>query len=313
LKRQSRGKGLRALGQAAALVAAALAVCAAPLQAQAQQFELASIDGPMLRGTLAGAEDTVPAPTVAAPPALTTAVLKAYIARRLGQKGFDMFGNAPQPSPAPRQLTSAMVTAYANVHFENAALNAIDNAATAVPLGETFTFEPTSKATIRNVTSSSITDSVLARYIARGYVPTVKRVQTANHERRCLSMAIYNEARGESDNGQWAVANVIINRAMSKRFPSTMCGVVYQNADEGRYRCQFTFACDGRAERIAEPAAWAKAKRIAAAAFAEFQRGKRPGIVPRSALYYHTRAVSPDWAGFREVAEIGAHVFYAPM
>lgn len=297
----------------AALVAAALAVCAAPLQVQAQQFQLASIDAPFLSDTVAGAEDAVSAPAVAATPALTTEVLKAYIARRLGQKGFDMFGNPPQPAPEPRQLTSAMVTAYANVHFENAALSAINNAATTVPLGETFTFEPTSKATIRNVTSSSITDGALARYVERGYTPTVKRVQIANHERRCLSTAIYNEARGESEDGQWAVANVIINRAMSKRFPSTMCGVVYQNADEGRYRCQFTFACDGRAERIAEPAAWAKARRIAAAAFAEFQRGKRPGVVPRSALYYHTRAVSPDWEGFREVAEIGAHIFYAPM
>jgi spore germination cell wall hydrolase CwlJ-like protein len=303
---------LRALGQVAALLAAALAVCAAPLQAQAQQLEVASLDGPILPDTLAGAEATPLLPATAAAPVLTTAVLKAYIARRLGQKGFDRFGNPPQPSPEPRQLTSAMVTAYANVHFENAALAAINSAATAVPLGETFTFEPTSKATIRNLTSS-ITSSLLSRYIERGYIPTPKRVEIAQHERRCLSMAIYNEARGESEDGQWAVANVIINRAMSPRFPSTMCGVVYQNADEGRYRCQFTFACDGRAERIAEPAAWAKARRIAAAAYAEFQRGKRPGVVPRSALYYHTRAVSPDWGGFREVAEIGAHIFYAPM
>ena len=50
-----------------------------------------------------------------------------------------------------------------------------------------------------------------------------------------------------------------------------------------------------------------------AAAFAEFQHGKRPGVVPSSALYYHTRSVSPGWTGFREVAEIGAHVFFAPL
>jgi spore germination cell wall hydrolase CwlJ-like protein len=274
---------------------------------QAQDLQVANVDGHLLTDVLDGAGSTAPAAATSAP-ALTTAVLQAYIARRRAQKGFDMFGDAP----AQPQLTSAMVSAYADTHFENAALAAINGAAATVPLAETFSFEPTSDATIRSITSS-ITDDALAHYIRRGYVPTMKRVEIADHEKKCLSTAIYNEARGESVDGQWAVANVIINRAMSKRFPSTMCGVVYQNADEGRYRCQFTFACDGRTERIAEPGAWARAKRIAASAFAEFQHGRRPGIVPSSALYYHTRAVSPAWSGFREVAEIGAHVFYAPL
>jgi spore germination cell wall hydrolase CwlJ-like protein len=288
-------------------------VLAAPLQSEAQQVQVASVDSHLLTDVLNGADMTPPGAAPASTAALTTAVLQAYIARRLGQKGFDMFGDAPQPSPAPQQLTTAMVTAYADTHFENAALAAINSAATAVPLGETFSFEPTSETTIRSLTSSSITDDALAHYIQHGFMPTAKRIEVADHEKRCLSTAIYNEARGESDDGQWAVANVIINRAMSKRFPSTLCGVVYQNADEGRYRCQFTFACDGRADRIAEPEAWEKAKRIAASAFSEFQRGKRPGVVPGSALYYHTRSVSPGWSGVHEVAEIGAHVFYAPL
>ena len=66
---------------------------------------------------------------------------------------------------------------------------------------------------------------------AKDYVPTQKRVQQARHERECLAQAIYHEARGEPEMGQWAVANVILNRVVSKRYPATICGVVFQNAD----------------------------------------------------------------------------------
>ncbi|MEO8882987.1 MAG: cell wall hydrolase, partial [Devosia sp.] len=161
-------------------------------------------------------------------------------------------------------------------------------------------------------TSTTVTDDMLARYAHHGFVPTDRRVAHANDEKLCLSRAIYHEARGEVDTGQWAVANVIINRALSKRFPTSMCGVVYQNADQGRYRCQFTFACDGQQEVIRERQAWAKAGKIAAAAYSEFQHGQRPGVVPGSALYYHTTSVSTNW-GFKQVAQIGSHLFYSPM
>ena len=158
----------------------------------------------------------------------------------------------------------------------------------------------------------SVNEDMLARYVHDQFEPTDKKVRRASDEKLCLSKAIYHEARGESDNGQWAVANVIINRALSKRFPTTMCGVIYQNANQGRYRCQFSFACDGQPDMATEREAWVKANRIAAAAYSEFQHGQRPGIVPSSALYYHTTSVSTDW-GFKRVAQIGAHVFYSPM
>jgi spore germination cell wall hydrolase CwlJ-like protein len=256
------------------------------------------------------------APAAAAQPIpLTPEVLAAYVARQRQKSGFDMFGDAPSAqsqltAQLQPQLTGAMVLAYADSHFENAALAAINGAAAAVPLAETFSFSPQAVAMPRGV--PSITDDALARYVRSGFEPTVKRIQQAVDERNCLSTAIYREARGESEDGQWAVANVIINRAMSNRFPGTLCGVVYQNANQGLYRCQFTFACDGHAEKIMEREAWYKAQHIAAAAFSEFQHGKRPGVIPGSALYYHTRSVSTDW-NFRQVAEIGAHIFYAPL
>ncbi|HTJ58128.1 MAG TPA: cell wall hydrolase [Devosiaceae bacterium] len=238
---------------------------------------------------------------------LTPAVLAAYVARQQARKGFDILPAAPQP-----QLTSAMVSAYAEAHYtSNAALDAINGAAAPGPAGLDIASVDLDQLASESA-SSSVTEQMLESYAHHGFEPTARRIAQANNERGCLSQAIYNEARGESNDGQWAVANVIINRAMSKRFPSTMCGVIYQNADQGLYRCQFTFACDGRRQKATERRAWVKANEIAAAAYSDFQHGKRPGVVPGSALYYHTTSVSPDW-GFKRVAQIGAHVFYSPM
>ena len=90
-----------------------------------------------------------------------------------------------------------------------------------------------------------------------------------------------------------AVANVIVNRAMSRKFPSTICGVVFQNAEKGRYKCQFTFACDGRSDMGNERRAWNRSAQLAEAAFREFQQGKRPGIVPSiGALLPHDRGAA---------------------
>jgi len=235
-------------------------------------------------------------------PALTAAVLAAYVARQRAQK---------ESEAAAPPLTSEMVSAYASTHYaSNAALAAIDTAA--VPGQPADYFSIDNDASVFSFDNSSIDPDSLAKYAKHGFVPTVKKVAYANKERNCLSTAIYHEARGESVDGQWAVANVIINRAMSKRFPSSMCGVVFQNANLGRFHCQFSFACDGHSDVATERGAWAKATRIANAAYSEFQHGKRPGVVPGSALFYHTASVSPGWSNMKRVAQIGAHVFFAP-
>jgi len=158
---------------------------------------------------------------------------------------------------------------------------------------------------------------MLGRYAA-SYVPTSKRVETAQRERECLAQAIYHESRGEPERGQWAVAAVILNRVASKQYPSTVCGVVFQNAEAGRYRCQFSFACDGRPDTGGEGnrivrESWVKSNIIAFAALKQFHAGERIDAVPASTLYFHTRNVAPSWANsFKLVAEIGGHIFYAP-
>ncbi len=82
-------------------------------------------------------------------------------------------------------------------------------------------------------------------------------------EQKCLAEGIYFEARGEPETGQAAVAQVILNRVRNPAYPDTICGVVYQD-QRHRHHCQFSFACDGRPERVEEWPQWENAKTIAA-------------------------------------------------
>ncbi|KAJ54217.1 hypothetical protein ACMU_03785 [Actibacterium mucosum KCTC 23349] len=121
----------------------------------------------------------------------------------------------------------------------------------------------------------------------------------------CLAEALYFEARGESVKGQFAVAEVIMNRVSSSAFPSTVCGVVNQGTGR-KYQCQFTYTCDGHDEKIHEPEAFARVGKIAKLMLDGAARPLTDG-----ATHYHTRAVSPRWARqFPRTATIGFHHFY---
>ncbi|KIN61536.1 Cell wall hydrolase domain protein [Sulfitobacter noctilucae] len=124
-------------------------------------------------------------------------------------------------------------------------------------------------------------------------------------EWRCLSEALYFEARGETVKGQFAVAEVIMNRVKSARFPGSLCGVINQGTGK-KYQCQFTYTCDGHAEVIAEPAAFARVGKIAR----YILDGKVPNLTD-GATHYHTTAVNPRWARvYTRTARIGVHLFY---
>lgn len=119
----------------------------------------------------------------------------------------------------------------------------------------------------------------------------------------CLREALYFEARGETLKGQFAVAEVILNRVDSPRYPKTVCGVVHQASSKG---CQFSFVCDGLSDVMREKAAVDRAGRIARLMLDGAPRGLTEG-----ATYFHTRAVRPAWAHrFPRTAQIGAHLFY---
>jgi hypothetical protein len=122
---------------------------------------------------------------------------------------------------------------------------------------------------------------------------------------QCLTMAIYYEAASESDAGQRAVAQVVLNRVAHPSYPATVCGVVFQGS-ERRTGCQFTFTCDGSLARKPSRVFWDRASSVARQALA--------GAVYAPvglATHYHTVAIHPYWAdSLHAVTTIGAHIFY---
>ena len=140
-----------------------------------------------------------------------------------------------------------------------------------------------------------------------------------DRETECMAVAIYYEARGEALLGRIAVAQVILNRVKSTKYPNTVCGVVFQNAS-WRDRCQFSFACDGASDTPRHPQAWAEARELAA----KISCGTSCIDVVRDALpltrleravqratHYHADYVAPGWSRKLERAgKIGRHIFY---
>ena len=121
----------------------------------------------------------------------------------------------------------------------------------------------------------------------------------------CLAEALYFEARGESIKGQFAVAEVILNRVDSRHFPNTVCGVVKQGTGR-KYACQFTYTCDGYKDVIREKAAYARVGKVA-----KLMLEGAPRPLTQGATYYHTKAVKPKWSRkFHRTATIGVHHFY---
>jgi len=130
-------------------------------------------------------------------------------------------------------------------------------------------------------------------------------VASGNAEWECLTQALYFEARGESVAGQFAVAEVILNRVDSSRFPNTVCAVVNQGTGR-RHQCQFSYTCDGKAEVVNEPAAYDNVGKIARALLDGAPRNLTVG-----ATYYHNQSVRPRWSRtFTRTASIDGHLFY---
>ncbi|NDW05464.1 cell wall hydrolase [Jiella pacifica] len=129
---------------------------------------------------------------------------------------------------------------------------------------------------------------------------------SSESEQTCLANGIYFEARGESSQGQAAVAQVILNRVRNPAYPNTICGVVYQNKN-WRNRCQFSFACDGHKDRIRDAGSYAEAEDIAK----KVTTGEIWISEVGSATHYHANYVRPRWARAMErVDKIGRHIFY---
>jgi len=123
----------------------------------------------------------------------------------------------------------------------------------------------------------------------------------------CLTRNIYWEAASEPFEGKVAVAQVTMNRVVSGKFGSGVCGVVYQkNVFYEKVVCQFSWACETNHKiKPVSPNKWAESEEVAKKVLLENFR--LPGLT--QAMYYHATYVNPGWR-LQRVTQIGQHIFY---
>ncbi|WP_298917693.1 cell wall hydrolase [uncultured Algimonas sp.] len=132
-----------------------------------------------------------------------------------------------------------------------------------------------------------------------------KQSEASMREANCLAEAVYYEARGESRKGQIAVAQVVQNRVLSKHYPDTICGVVYQGS-ERTTGCQFSFTCDGSMKKAPKGRSWTLAKDVA-----RYVSTETPRSLVGVSTHYHTDYVDPRWnRTLRKTKQVGSHIFY---
>ena len=202
--------------------------------------------------------------------------------------------SAQSVNAIPAALTTAAVARNA---YQNALSVPVGNASSgatyvaAQPDGTVAMAQPARSVTVALPAATLSLASLVGAYAAAAPLDS---------EMSCLATAVYFEARGESLEGQLAVARVVINRAASGRYPTSWCGVVKQPA-------QFSFVRHGLFPRIdIASESWRKAQAIAGIA-----AQNTLSILPTDVLWYHADYVAPTWRrNLKQVEKVGAHIFY---
>jgi spore germination cell wall hydrolase CwlJ-like protein len=130
-------------------------------------------------------------------------------------------------------------------------------------------------------------------------LPVEAKAADPLREMQCLAQAVYWEARNQPFNSQIAVAQVVLNRVEDTRFPSTICGVVYQRNDRG---CQFEWVCAGL-RRPRDQRAWHMALHIAEVASTDYID------LVDGAIFFHDTRIR-RWSHLERTAKIGDLIFY---
>ena len=149
--------------------------------------------------------------------------------------------------------------------------------------------------------------------------PAVFHQELLDAQTGCLAIALYHEARGENEIGQIAVAQVILNRVKSRKYPDTICRVVFQNTHLNKL-CQFSFACDGRTDQPRNQRSWRKVASLAKAIMCNAPcrlSVRRDPVLARlhqtfeRVSHYHAIQVAPYWSRvLNRTGRIGRHIFY---
>lgn len=148
-----------------------------------------------------------------------------------------------------------------------------------------------------------------------------ERVRFYKKEIECLTRNIYFEARGESKEGQTAVALVTLNRVFSDRYPDDVCGVVYdakryEDGSPKKNQCQFSWYCDDLDIDISNLSVYNSINRIAEFVYINYYLNRNAmKDTTNGSTHYHALHVDPYWSNhpnYELVANIGSHLFYRP-
>ena len=161
--------------------------------------------------------------------------------------------------------------------------------------------------TAKGAQDRAFTDLLVSDPTGSVDLAAVERVKVGERtpQWKCLTEALYHEARGETITGLVAVAEVILNRVDSRYYPDTVCEVVEQGIEYAPL-CQFSYKCDGLSDAMARGEARTLMEKIA-----WVMLSGKPRILTGKATHYHTNAVNPGWAArLVRTARIGDHIFY---
>ena len=195
----------------------------------------------------------------------------------------------------------------ANVAIDVRSDSAANNGETRDALAALTAEDADAAAEVTGARSQSITDLLVTDVGGVIDLSEIRSVKIGKRSKqwRCLTEALYFEARGENLVGQVAVAEVILNRVDSKTYPDSVCGVIQQGQSR-RNSCQFSYICDGKVEHIGNRRAFEEMGQIAWVML----QGK-PRILTGKATHYHNSSVKPRWAKrLVRTARIGDHIFY---
>tara|TARA_B100001057_G_scaffold213757_1_gene214134 strand:- start:1224 stop:1733 length:510 start_codon:yes stop_codon:yes gene_type:complete len=141
---------------------------------------------------------------------------------------------------------------------------------------------------------------------------------TSEPQLYCLAQNIYYEARSSSRADQMAVSDVVLNRVKDRRYPSTICDVVYQGKQKPSWKdpskkvmvrnmCQFSWYCDGKKDQPPEGDTWRNAQMVAYEMYYLYKDAN----ITDGATHYHAFYVKPSWAKkFILKGRVGSHIFY---
>lgn len=212
-----------------------------------------------------------------------------------------------QTTPATPDALIVASTTPLHVETEPDAIIVADakpaRAETPKPVKKTVTIAAVAPNTVQGL--SKLKAEEPATRAGKGYRDLIGTANLSREE-RCLAEAVYFEARSEPELGQAAVAQVVLNRIKSGLYPTSICGVVYQNSHK-HLACEFTFTCEGKSLAVTEPGPWEIAVRLSKAVLDG--RNYNPRVA--NATHYHANYVSPRWGKhLKKMDVIGRHIFY---